>query len=65
MSDPTAGPEQPLPPSLGAHVVPPDRLAAIRSHMATLSATAVEVGDMLPLEADVTDMIAVLEAEEV
>ena len=51
------------PPSLGAHVVPADRRALIEAHVALLAETARRVGDDLPLSADATDMIAVLEAE--
>ncbi|MFZ4806889.1 MAG: hypothetical protein ACOYLQ_06485 [Hyphomicrobiaceae bacterium] len=51
------------PPSLGDHLVPADRRALIESHVALLAETARRVGDDLPLSADVSDMIAVLEAE--
>lgn len=51
------------PPSLGGHVVPPERLELIKAHIALLAASAIGVNDMLPLEADSTDFIAVIEAE--
>jgi hypothetical protein len=58
-----APPAAPPPPSLGTHVVPPERLELIKAHIAILAATAIGVSDMLPLEADVSDFIAVVEAE--
>jgi hypothetical protein len=60
-----AGALSPPPPqSLGEHVVPEERLALIRAHVAMLSETARAVGDDLPLTADAADFIRVLEAEE-
>jgi len=53
------------PPSLGDHVVPTGRRALIEAHIALLAETARRIGDDLPLSADVSDMIAVLEAEVV
>lgn len=60
-TEPGTQPSQPA--SLGEHRVPDERLALIRPHVAMLAETAKSVGDRLPLEADVSDMIAVLEAE--
>ena len=50
----------PLPVSLSGHVVPPEQLALIGAHMATLAAMALKVSDQLPLSADVGDFAAVL-----
>lgn len=51
------------PTSLGPHEVPQERLDLILPHVAMLAETARIVGDTLPLEADATDMIIVLESE--
>ncbi len=51
------------PGSLGAHVVPPARLAAIEPHAARLGIAAREIGDALPFSAEAADFFAVLEAE--
>lgn len=53
----------PSPKSIEGHTVPPERMAMIEPHMAILAAAALEVSDMLPLQADAADFVAVLEAE--
>ena len=53
-----------LPKSLEGHEVPPERLALIAPHMKALAETALAVSDELPLQADVGDFLAALEAEE-
>ena len=63
----TKPPSQPAlaqPLSLTGHEVTPERLALILPHIQTLAATALAVSDELPLQADVGDFAAVLEAEE-
>lgn len=52
-----------LPKSLDGHTVPTERLELIAPHVALLSATALAVSNTLPLQADVTDYVRVLEAE--
>ncbi|MEZ5844929.1 MAG: hypothetical protein R3D27_14500 [Hyphomicrobiaceae bacterium] len=59
---PEPAPAQPV--SLTGHVVPEERLALIRQHVAALAETALAVSDTLPLGADSSDMIRVIEAEE-
>jgi hypothetical protein len=59
---PTKSPN--LPQSLKGHAIPPERLELIAPHMEGLAATALAVSDELPLQADVGDFVAVLEAEE-
>lgn len=54
-------PKQPK--SLGEHTVPQERLDVILPFVEMLSETAVKVGDTLPLEADASDIIRVLESE--
>ncbi len=54
--------DQPLPQSLGNHVVPPERAALIREHIAMLSKTALTVSDRLPFSADTSDLHRVLDA---
>jgi len=61
MTSPTPSGQRPV--SLGDHQVPDERLALIAPHIAMLAETARAVGDRLPLEADATDMVAVLEGE--
>ena len=55
-------PEQPLPQSLGDHIVPPERAEIIREHVAMLSRTALTVSDRLPFSADASDIHRVLAA---
>ena len=58
------GTESPkLPKSLGEHVIPQERLDIILPFVEALSETAVKVGDTLPLEADPSDFVRVLESE--
>jgi len=64
MPDQVPAPTVPQPVSLTGHVVPEDRLALIRQHVAALSVAALTVSDTLALGADTSDMIRVLEAEE-
>jgi len=54
-------PKQPK--SLAEHTVPQERLDVILPFVEMLSETAVKVGDTLPLEADASDIIRVLESE--
>jgi len=54
-------PKQPK--SLGEHTIPQERLDVILPFVEMLSETAVKVGDTLPLEADASDIIRVLESE--
>lgn len=51
----------PMPVSLAGVDVPAERLALIAAHIEALARTARAVGDTLPLEADVSDMIRALE----
>ena len=51
-----------LPHSLGDHIIPEDRAEMIRSHIQSLSATALEVSDALPFSADTSDFLQVLNA---
>ncbi len=53
-----------MPSSLEGHIVPPERLELIAAHMHGLAATALAVSDELPLQADVGDFVATLEAEK-
>ena len=64
LTKPPVLPSLTLPLSLTGHDVPPERLALIMPHMQTLAATALTVSDELPLQADVGDFVAALEAEE-
>jgi len=52
-----------LPRSLDGHTVPQERLDIILPFVEALAETAVKVGDTLPLDADASDMIRVLESE--
>lgn len=52
-----------LPRSLDGHTIPKERLDIILPFVEALSETAVKVGDTLPLDADASDMIRVLESE--
>ncbi|MFO7297749.1 MAG: hypothetical protein DIU57_004890 [Pseudomonadota bacterium] len=52
-----------LPKSLGEHTVAQERLDVILPFVEALSETAVKVGDTLPLDADASDIIRVLESE--
>lgn len=58
-----AAAEPALPRSLDGHTIPPERLAMIGPHMALLAATALAVGNTLPLQADAADYARVLEEE--
>ena len=60
----TSAAAPPPPPSLEGHEVPPERLAMILPHVATLSRTALAVSDELPLQADAGDFVAALEGSE-
>ncbi|MAI45894.1 MAG: hypothetical protein CBC34_008060 [Hyphomicrobiaceae bacterium TMED74] len=51
-----------LPHSLGEHVIPGERAEMIRSHIQSLSETALEVSDTLPFSADTSDFLQVLNA---
>ena len=53
----------PQPRSLGEHVIPEDRVKLIKDHVAMLSETALSVAEQLPFNADMTDLIRVLETE--
>jgi hypothetical protein len=53
----------PLPKSLEGHTIPKERLELISLHMLALANTALRVSDTLPLGADVSDFIRVLETE--
>jgi hypothetical protein len=53
----------PLPKSLEGHIIPQERLELIASHILPLASTGLKVSDSLPLSADVSDFIRVLEAE--
>ena len=55
-------PQQPLPQSLGNHVIPTERAEMIREHVAMLSRTALAVSDRLPFSADASDLHRVLDA---
>jgi hypothetical protein len=59
---PTSEPTGPK--SLEGHEVPPDRLKGILGHMAVLSTTALAISATLPLEADVSDIHAVMMGED-
>ncbi len=52
---------QSLPISLGDHEVPAERVAMIKAHIATLSATALDVSDNLAFSADTSDFLRVLD----
>jgi len=52
-----------LPKSLEGHVILPDRLSMIAPHVAMLAATALAVGNELPLQADIGDYVRVLDQE--
>jgi hypothetical protein len=54
----------PLPKSLEGHAVPKERLELISLHMQALANTALRVSDTLPLGADASDFIRVLETGE-
>lgn len=57
-------PELPsLPKSLEGHTIPTERLELIHLHILALASTALRISDALPLGADVSDFIRVLEAE--
>ena len=58
-NEPTNDHKQPI--SLGAHQVPEERTALIKTHIAMLSATARDVSDQLAFGADVSDVVGVLE----
>ena len=64
LTKPPISPPLALPVSLTGHDVPPERLSLILPHMQTLASTALAVSDELPLQADVGDFAAALEAEE-
>ena len=51
------------PQSLGPHTIPDERAALIRAHIAMLGATALTVSDQLPISADASDLLRVLEQE--
>ena len=53
--------DQPLPQSLGDHVIPPERTRIIREHVAMLSRTALTVSDRLAFSADASDFLRVLD----
>jgi hypothetical protein len=53
----------PLPKSLEGHTIPKERLELIRLHMLALASTALKVSDTLPLSADPSDFVRVLESE--
>ena len=53
----------PLPKSLEGHTIPQERLELIAPHILALASTALAVSDTLPLSADVSDFIRVLESE--
>ena len=53
----------PLPKSLEGHTIPKERLEVILPHMLALASTALRVSDTLPLGADASDFIRVLETE--
>jgi hypothetical protein len=53
----------PLPKSLEGHTIPKERLELILPHMLALANTALAVSDTLPLGADASDFIRVLETE--
>ena len=63
MPDPGTA-RQPQPVSLTGHTVPEDRLAIVSTHVAMLARTALEVSERLPLEADASDFVRILESEE-
>lgn len=52
-----------LPKSLEGHTIPMERLEIIIPFVDGLAETALKVGDTLPLEADASDYIRVLESE--
>ena len=51
------------PQSLGPHTISDDRAALIRAHVAMLGATALTISDQLPISADASDLLRVLEQE--
>jgi hypothetical protein len=53
----------PLPKSLDGYTIPKERLELILPHMLALATTALRVSDTLPLAADASDFIRVLEDE--
>lgn len=63
MADHPNAAQPPEPRSLAGHTVPEERRTLIMSHIEALSTTALAINDTLPLEADVSDYIAVIEAE--
>lgn len=52
-----------LPKSLEGHAIPPERLELIAPFVERLAQTALAVSDALPLEADGSDFVRVLERE--
>jgi hypothetical protein len=53
----------PLPTSLEGHTIPEERLKLIAPHILALAKTALQVSDALPLSAEASDFIRVLESE--
>ena len=64
MPEPSNLPAPLLPKSLEGHIIPDDRLELIAGHMQGLAAAAHAISDQLPLQADVGDFSAILEAEK-
>ena len=64
MPEPSTLPAPLLPQSLEGHTIPQDRLELIAGHMQGLAAAALAVSDQLPLQADIGDFAAILEAEK-
>lgn len=62
MSDKSDQASSGLPHSLGDHVIPEERAEMIRSHVQSLSETALEVSNTLPFSADTSDFLQVLNA---
>ena len=62
MSDKSDQASSVLPHSLGDHVIPEERAEMIRSHVQSLSETALEVSNTLPFSADTSDFLRVLNA---
>ena len=62
MSDKSDQGSSGLPNSLGHHVIPEERAEMIRSHVQSLSETALDVSNTLPFFADTSEFLQVLNA---